>query len=267
MSSVFAILALGFFLGVRHATDPDHVVAVTTLVARHRRIRDAALIGVWWGVGHTLTIFVVGGVIILFSIVIPPRVGLSIELSVAFMLILLGVLNLRGLWRYRSAADAAAAPAEVQSPPHQHGDYVHTHAHGRTPEAHPHRPDETPLGWLDRRLGRARPYRALRPLVVGVVHGLAGSAAVALMILAVITDRRWAMLYLLVFGAGTILGMMVLTGVIAVPFAYAGERSARLRGRLAISSGLLSLSLGLLLAYQLVWVNGLFTGNPTWTPH
>ena len=82
MTSVFAILALGFFLGVRHATDPDHVVAVTTLVARHRRIRDAALIGVWWGVGHTLTIFVVGGVIILFSIVIPPRVGLSMELSV-----------------------------------------------------------------------------------------------------------------------------------------------------------------------------------------
>lgn len=251
MSSVFAILALGFFLGVRHATDPDHVIAVTTLVARHRRIRDAALIGVWWGVGHTLTIFVVGGVIILFSIVIPPRVGLSMELSVAFMLILLGVLNLRGFRRYRSVAAGDAATevqGEVQVHPHQH-------------------PDETPLGWLDRRLGRTRPYRALRPLVVGVVHGLAGSAAVALMILAVITDRRWAMLYLLVFGAGTILGMMLLTGVIAVPFKYAGERSTRLRGRLAVSSGLLSLGVGLVLAYQLVWVNGLFTGSPTWTPH
>lgn len=235
MTSIFAILALGFFLGVRHATDPDHVVAVTTLVSRHRRIRDAALIGVWWGVGHTLTIFVVGGIIILFSVVIPPRVGLSMELSVAGMLILLGVLNLRGFWRYR--------------------------------EGHAHREEEAPLGWLDRRLGRARSYQAIRPLVVGVVHGLAGSAAVALMILAVITERSWAMLYLLVFGAGTILGMMLLTGVIAVPFAYAGERSTRLRGRLAVSSGLLSLGVGILLAYQLVWVNGLFTGNPTWTPH
>ena len=99
MTALLAIVLLGFFLGMRHATDPDHVVAVTTIVSRERTMLHAALIGALWGLGHTFTILVVGSAIILFKLTIPPRLGLSMELSVGFMLILLGVLNLTGLMR------------------------------------------------------------------------------------------------------------------------------------------------------------------------
>ena len=116
MLSFAAILALGFFLGMRHATDPDHVVAITTIVTKQQGIAKAGTIGVLWGLGHTFTIFVVGTMIILFQVTIPPRVGLSMELAVAAMLILLGVLNLTGTLRWlqerftpNSAVPAAAA--------------------------------------------------------------------------------------------------------------------------------------------------------------
>src|ERR1700688_2081426 len=100
MVTLLSIIALGFFLGMRHATDPDHVIAVTTIVSRQRSIRNAALMGVLWGLGHTITILAVGSAIILFGIVIPPRLGLTMELSVGLMLILLGVLNLSGFTRW-----------------------------------------------------------------------------------------------------------------------------------------------------------------------
>ena len=97
--SVLAIIVLGLFLGIRHATDPDHVVAVTTIISRERTMLHAVIIGVLWGLGHTITIVVVGSAIILLKLTIPPALGLTMELSVACMLILLGVLNLTGLLR------------------------------------------------------------------------------------------------------------------------------------------------------------------------
>src|SRR5215468_1199205 len=97
MTALFAIVVLGFVLGMRHATDPDHVVAVTTIVSRERTMLHAAFIGVLWGLGHTFTILVVGSAIIVFKLTIPPRLGLAMELAVGFMLILLGVLNMTGL--------------------------------------------------------------------------------------------------------------------------------------------------------------------------
>src|SRR3984885_14835193 len=99
MTALFAIMLLGFFLGMRHATDPDHVVAVTTIVSRERTMLHATVIGALWGLGHTLTILAVGSAIILFKLTIPPRVGLSMELCVGLMLILLGILNLTGVLR------------------------------------------------------------------------------------------------------------------------------------------------------------------------
>src|SRR3981189_3871573 len=99
MVTFFSIMALGFFLGMRPATDPDHVIAVTTIVSRQRSMRHAVLIGVLWGLGHTITILVVGSAIILFGLVIPPRVGLTMELSVGLMLILLGIFSLSGMLR------------------------------------------------------------------------------------------------------------------------------------------------------------------------
>jgi ABC-type nickel/cobalt efflux system permease component RcnA len=97
MAALLAIVTLGFFLGMRHATDPDHVVAVTTIVSRQRTVFQAAILGALWGVGHTITVLVVGSAIILFKLTIPARLGLSMELSVACMLVVLGSLNLSGL--------------------------------------------------------------------------------------------------------------------------------------------------------------------------
>jgi high-affinity nickel-transport protein len=267
MSNLLAVCVLGFVLGMRHATDPDHVVAVTTIVSRHRTTAGAAAIGALWGLGHTLTILVVGGGIVLLGWVIPPRVGLSLEFSVGLMLIVLGVMNLSGVLQRITESSGSAGPGTVHAHPHQHGDYVHSHTHGHDPERHPHAADRTPLGRLDRWLGRLGLYQALRPVVVGVVHGLAGSAAVALLVLATIGDSAWSLLYLLVFGAGTIAGMLLITAGIAWPLTHAGRRFAGLPRGLRVASGIVSLIVGLALAYQVGVVDGLFGANPKWTPH
>ena len=227
MTQLLAVAALGFFLGMRHATDPDHIVAVTTIVARQRSIRAAAMTGAVWALGHTLTIFVVGGAIILFGWVIPARVGISMELTVGVMLIVLGVVNLSGAWQ--SIRGSAAPPATTKSA-----------------------------------LGTSR---VGRPLIVGVVHGLAGSAAIALLVLTVIGRSSWSLVYLLIFGVGTIVGMVLVTATIGIPFAASGGKTARLHRTLRIASGAISLVFGLVIAYKIAVVGGLFGPTPTWTPH
>jgi ABC-type nickel/cobalt efflux system permease component RcnA len=268
MGSFLSIIAVGFFLGMRHATDPDHVIAVTTIVTRQRQLKRAALTGAFWGVGHTLTIFVVGALIILFNVVIPTRIGLSMEFSVALMLIFLGVMNVAAFMRSaRSLAPQAGTASEVlHAHPHAHGDYVHNHVHGHAPEAHSHRPDRTPLALLDRLFGRLALYRPIRPFIIGVVHGLAGSAAVALLVLATIPNPRWAVIYLLVFGLGTVGGMMLITMSIASAFTFMGKRRQNFSHRLGLVSGLVSLAFGMLLVYQIGFAGGLFTSHPHWIP-
>src|SRR5882672_8369859 len=116
MVPLLSIIALGFFLGMRHATDPDHVIAVSTIVSRQRSIRHAALIGALWGLGHTITILVVGSAIILFGLVIPPRLGLTMELSVGLMLILLGILSLSGMMRRITETVTSLQPGQHSHP-------------------------------------------------------------------------------------------------------------------------------------------------------
>jgi len=269
MATLLSIIALGFFLGMRHATDADHVIAVTTIVSRQRSVKHAALIGILWGIGHTLTILLVGSAIILFGLVIPPRIGLTMELSVGLMLILLGVLNLTGMlqWITQSFTRPMAGTPHGHSHAHAHGDYVHTHAHSHSPELHGHRETATPVGWLDRTLGRLGLYQTLRPLLVGIVHGLAGSAAVALLVLTTIRVPAWAIAYLLVFGVGTIAGMMLITAAIAVPLTVSQTRFQRLNHGLTVASGVISVVFGLFIVYQMGFVNGLFTNTPNWRPH
>jgi high-affinity nickel-transport protein len=266
MISFLSIVAVGFFLGMRHATDPDHVIAVTTIVSRQRNLLKAAMTGIFWGIGHTLTIFVVGTVIILFDVVIPARIGLSMELSVGLMLIVLGVMNITSFLRSARAFSShpQGEPDLIHRHPHSHGDYVHSHTHSHTAETHAH--NQTPLTWLDRLFGRIGLYQQLRPLVVGIVHGLAGSAAVALLILTTIRNPHWAIAYLLLFGAGTVGGMMLITMSIASAFNFLGKRHERFSQRLGLASGLVSLAFGVVIAYQIGVANGLFTGHPQWTP-
>lgn len=216
MTSLLSVILFGFVLGMRHATDPDHVIAVATIGSQQRSIAGGAWIGVLWGIGHTLTIVAVGIAIIVFNVVISPRVGLSLELAVALMLILLGILSLKG------------------TRPHRHNSL-----HNGAGEA-------------------ARTGRILRPLVIGIVHGLAGSASIALLVLASIRDPLLAAAYLLVFGLGTITGMMLITGLMVWPLAHVGRGSARVRRRVTTATGVLSLMLGVLLVYQIGFVEGLF---------
>jgi high-affinity nickel permease len=259
--SLAAILALGFFLGMRHATDADHVIAVSTIVSRERNVRHSAMIGAMWGLGHTLTILAVGAAIILFNIVISPRIGLTMELSVGAMLILLGLYNLVGFNRNVQQV----ASADVHSHPHAHGDYVHDHVHTHTPAPHTH--DHTPLTFMDRVFGKLSLYQIFRPLIVGIVHGLAGSAAIALLVLTTIHNSRWGVAYLLIFGVGTIAGMMVITIAMASAIHYTQSRSAWLNRRLGAAAGFISLAFGLFITYQIGFVDGLFRGGtPNWIP-
>jgi high-affinity nickel-transport protein len=264
MTTLFAIVLLGFVLGMRHATDPDHVVAVTTIVSRERTMLHAALIGALWGLGHTVTILGVGSAIILFNLTIPPRLGLSMELSVGFMLILLGVSNLTGLMRraiewitIRGLGPGAHSHVVLGC------SMIHTHDDESEPAF---MGSESTSGrasqWRPRWLETLGPFHIARPLTVGIVHGLAGSAAVALLVLTTIHRPSWAIGYLLIFGLGTIAGMMLITTAIALPFAYTLRHFVRLNRGLAMASGMLSLSFGLFLCYQIGFVDGLFLSHP-----
>jgi hypothetical protein len=272
--NVVSVLFLGFFLGMRHATDADHVVAIATIVSRERSLAGSALIGAAWGIGHTITVMVVGAAIIVFGVVIPPQLGLSMEFAVGIMLVLLGILTLTGMGRVVGVAHVhAGVPGggalDLHDHVHAHGDYVHEHPHGHAPGAHGHAEEQTPLARLDRSgLRRLAIYEWLRPFVVGLVHGLAGSAAVALMVLSIIREPFAALGYLLLFGLGTIVGMMLITLILSAPFAFTAVNLPKFNWRLRVASGLISFVFGLVLIYGIGFADGgLFTGAPSWTPH
>jgi ABC-type nickel/cobalt efflux system permease component RcnA len=262
MLSFATILALGFLLGMRHATDPDHVVAITTIVTKHEGIAKAGLIGALWGLGHTFTIFAVGMMIILFRVSIPPRLGLSMEFAVAGMLILLGVLNLTGVIG-RMQDKFSPTPQRVSVANQSGGE---TDSFSRGVSIVESSESAASKSWADRAFYRLGRYDAIRPLVIGIVHGLAGSAAVALLVMTTIHDPWWSIAYLLLFSLGTVAGMMCITAAIAMPLALTVGKFAGWNRRMAIASGLLSLGFGLFLSYQIGFVDGLFKLHPQWTP-
>ena len=214
----------------------------------------------------------VGAAIIVFGVVIPPRLGMSMEFAVGIMLVLLGVLTLAGMGRAGGATHAGVSRVDqphVHDHLHAHGDYLHHHPHGHSPGAHGHAEEQTPLARLDRSgLGRFAIYHWLRPFVVGLVHGLAGSAAVVLMILSIISEPAAALGYLLLFGLGTILGMMLITLILSAPFAFTAVNLPKFNWRLRVASGLVSFCFGVVLIYGIGFAEGgLFTDAPIWEPH
>ena len=271
------IALLGLLMGMRHATDPDHVIAVTTIVSRERRLTAASRVGIVWGLGHTLTVLAVGAAIIIFKIAIPIRLGLAMEFAVAIVLILLGVGAFASLVR-SAARRIAGTPIEVDQSLVVHS---HAHAHGAGPHRHPHvhldSGEHCDSEHIALHHEHSLPVSALssfairRPLLrsfgVGLVHGLAGSAAIALLVLSAIPQPLWATLYLGIFCLGTVVGMGLITTAIATPFAVAAQRVSWMHHGLVTGSGLLSFGFGLFLAYQLGIVDHLFGAVPVWTPH
>jgi ABC-type nickel/cobalt efflux system permease component RcnA len=268
------IIVLGLLLGMRHATDPDHVVAVTTMLSRERRIGAATRIGLIWGMGHTVTVLLVGAAIIVFKLGVPVRLGLAMEFAVAIVLILLGVGAAGNLLRRGFNGLMRKHPQPIV--------HWHAHSHRNGTHGHPHVHQEVASGLegshssngehedhLSVRFlpGLATRHPLVRAFGVGLVHGLAGSAAIALLVLSAIPSPLWATIYLAIFCLGVIVGMGLITTAIGAPFIFAAQRLASFHQTLAFGSGLLSFGFGLFLAYQLGINDGLFTNNPIWIPH
>jgi high-affinity nickel-transport protein len=212
---LMASSGLGSLLGMRHALEPDHLAAVSTLVTGERSSRKAAFLGICWGLGHTISLIAVGTVLVLFRARMPARVSDAFEFSVALMLVGLG---LRAI--YLASRQGPAGPVHL----HHHGSRVHVHQ--GTP-AHIH------IGtWT----------LARRPLVVGAIHGLAGSGALTALVLTTLPSTAARLTYMAVFGLGSTLGMAALSGLLGWPLARAGAHSAR---AVSLAVGVVSTGLGI----------------------
>ncbi len=246
MSPVLSAVVLGFVLGVQHATDPDHLVAVATIVTRERRFADGALVGVLWGLGHMATLTVAGVLLVSLDVTLAPAVVTGLELAVAAMLIALGALRLRDAAR---GLDTVAPEHLAADHDHDGREVVHSHAHGHGDHVH-HHPHVHPSRSLLAAFGLGRVRLAARALTVGAVHGMAGSAAVSLLVLATLRTPASAFAYLAVFGLGTIAGMTALTAVMAFPLSWA-LRVRRAHSLLGVGAGAGSIALGLIYAIRL----------------
>jgi ABC-type nickel/cobalt efflux system permease component RcnA len=265
----FAIALLGLILGMRHATDTDHVIAVTTIVSAERRMSAATRIGIAWGLGHSLTVFLVGGAIILFKLTISARISMGMEFAVAVVLILLGLSTLaRSSSAFRWLLGIGPKEHELLAHTHSHEHdgmrHLHPHAHASGDE-HLHADH---LQSVEKHAKRFASGSHERAFGVGLVHGLAGSAAIALLVLTAIPGPMLGLAYLVIFGIGTVIGMAIITTAIGLPMTLTAARLGGLNRTLLVGAGLLSLGFGLFLAYQIGIVDGLFKPGAitNWTP-
>jgi ABC-type nickel/cobalt efflux system permease component RcnA len=241
MDSALVILGFGFVLGLKHATEADHLVAVTTIVSEQRSVWRAGAVGALWGVGHTASLFAAGSLLILLRVErIPEGVLAALELAVALMIILLGTRILYLVLRRRR---------DVHVHAHKHGGRTHTHLHfhghadehtAAEPHAVSHARHVGMWGW--------------RPVFVGMVHGLAGSAALTLLVLTEVMQRGGSRVlgfaYMLIFGVGSIGGMLLMSALIGLPFALSAARFRQIDTPVRLLAGCLSVAFGLYYAWQ-----------------
>ena len=229
MSTLGTALVLGFILGIKHALDADHVVAVSTIVSRDPRPLRAARAGMFWGIGHTLTLFVAGVAVLFLKLSISDRVALTFEFLVGAVLVALGVQNLWDYWRTRFHTHS-----------HESGEtHVHFHTHR---DGHDHH----------------QTNRQRKSLFVGMTHGLAGSGALVLLVLSAIDSPLEGAAYILVFGLGSILGMMMIGTAMALPFSLSARRFGKLTRHIQLLAGGVSILLGALVMVQIGLLGGLF---------
>lgn len=226
---ILTSLFLGFLLGLSHALDADHVVAVGTLAAETESLKRSSILGLFWGIGHTLTLAVIGAFVLNLKWHIPPAIATSMEVVVAGMIIGLGGLL---LWR-------ANQPLSLHTHTHSHDDKTHTHVHvhGQNQEIHTH---------LHLRNSLRKAFS------VGVVHGVAGSAALTLTVMTTMPSPLLGLLYIAIFGAGTIAGMFVMSTLVSVPFILLAQRAAHWHTRIKVCAGVFSMGFGSILAWSLL---------------
>ncbi len=225
-SQLITLLGLGLLLGLKHALDADHVVAVSTIVSRTRSVKRSSLYGALWGAGHTLTLFLVGLVLLTFKLAMPDKIALSFEFVVGIVLVLLGVDVLR-----------KTKGKKIHLHRHEHDRIAHVHFHS-------HR-------------GSSHHNHGHRSFVVGMIHGLAGSAALTLLVLTTVKSVLQGLLYILVFGIGSILGMLAVSAVIGLPFVLTA-RFDKLHTLVERAAGTISIVLGIIIMYEIGYVGGLF---------
>jgi high-affinity nickel-transport protein len=239
--SIAAILSFGFLLGIKHALDADHLVAVSTIVSERRTAWSAALVGGMWGVGHTASLLIAGVIMILLRPQLPPLLAPILELAVAVMIIVLGISLLIRMVRHGGA--------RVHAHAHSHGGITHWHPHihlNNEPE-----PTISAAGhhWI--RSGR-------KPFLVGMMHGLAGSASLVLLVLAELRSPVVGLIYLLIFGIGSIGGMLVMSALFTLPYVALQRRFGRLDTGLRLSASLFSILFGAYLVIAIIREQGLF---------
>ena len=234
--STISVLGLGLTLGLRHALDADHLAAVSTMISERKSVFSSVLVGGLWGIGHTAALMVAGVAVILFRVEISEQVASVLEFAVALMLIGLG---LRALWKL-------CRGGYVHFHAHEHGDVSHVHPH-----IHTDQPAPTTAG-THHGLGPS-----LRPVLVGMVHGLAGTAALMLLVLSTISSGLVAISYILIFGIGSIGGMMLMSSVVGLPLHLTQIRFAKANLVLRILAGVFCLGFGLHMAYEIGFVDGL----------
>ena len=226
---LISIFFFGFLLGVKHALDADHIVAVTTIVSRSQSLLRAVMVGVTWGIGHTFTLFVVGFGVLVFKLTIPDRLALSLEFIVGVVLVLLGIPLIRQLVVSRS--------------------HVHWHQHVDKSHLQSHSHDEDP--------GHDHSH-IRRPLLLGMVHGLAGSGVLIPLLLSTMSSVAQGLFFLLFFGGSSILSMLLISGLIGLPFRLTTQFSLRLNLWIQGIAGLISVAFGLFIMWQIAFVGGLF---------
>jgi ABC-type nickel/cobalt efflux system permease component RcnA len=245
---VFALLGLGLVFGLKHATEVDHVVAVSAIVSEHRHLRRSALVGGLWGLGHTASLLVVGVLVLVFRVSIPPSVASWLEFGVALMIIGLGVLAVTRVLGGRS---------DLHLHRHDHDGHTHVHVHFHE-HGTEHQVETVSDHSSQSRHSHAISKLGFKPILVGAMHGLAGSAALTLLVLTQIKAVLVGLLYLALFGVGSTVGMLLMSGLIGLPFALSGGRLNRINYGLQTAAGGLSIAFGVWYAYQTATSSGLF---------
>lgn len=229
-----AVLGFGFLLGLRHAIDADHLAAVSTMVARRKSAWGSALTGGLWGLGHTISLFVAGVFVLLLDFQISENVERGLETCVGIMLILLGLNVVRKLYQ----------GGHLHFHVHEHGDRVHVHPHIHEQSEADHAQSHHGLKFSP------------RALFVGMVHGLAGSAALMLVVIPTIGSKAVGLLYIAVFGIGSIGGMMLMSFLVGLPFYFTESRFNRFNQGLQLLAGVVSIALGLSIVYEKAFSGG-----------